>query len=198
MILNPSRSLPSNRIAQNAANSTAQWPWFALQVRTRHEMGIADHLEAIGYESFLPLYKSRRRWSDRIKEVDTPLFPGYIFCRFNSQNWLPILKHPGVIQIVGYNRIPVPIDDFEIDAIRTLGASGLPNQPWPFPKVGDRVRIESGPLRGLEGMLVEFKNSRRFVVSVSLLQRSVAVEIDSLCVTLLSSLRAERLEGAST
>ena len=193
MILNPNTNLYSNRVAQEAAKSI--WPWFALQVRTRHEMGISDHLQAIGYESFLPLYKCKKRWSDRIKEVDTPLFPGYIFCRFNSHNWLPVLKSPGVIQIVGYNRVPVPIDDFEIDAIRTLGSSGLPNQPWPFPKVGDRVRIESGPLRGLEGMLIEFKNSQRFVVSVTLLQRSVAVELDSSCVTSLCTATTGRLQG---
>ena len=172
-----------NGIAQPAAKSASQWPWFAIQVRTRHEMGNADHLQAIGYESFLPLYKVRRLWSDRIKHVDSPLFPDYIFCRFNSQNWLPILKSPGVIRVVGYNRIPIPIEDFEIEAIRTLGASGLPNQPWPFPKVGDRVRIESGPLRGVEGILVEFKNRQQFVVSVTLLQRSVAVQIESSCVT---------------
>src|SRR5450755_1041665 len=104
MISKPERDFNSSRITQEAAKSI--WPWFALQVRTRHEIGIADHLKAIGYESFLPLIKARKHWADRIKEVDTPLFPGYIFCRFNSRNWLPILKSPGVIQIVGYNRIP--------------------------------------------------------------------------------------------
>jgi transcription antitermination factor NusG len=181
-LIRDSVALP-NDIGQHAAKPASQWPWFAIQVRTRHEMGVADHLQAIGYESFLPLYKARRLWSDRIKHVDSPLFPGYIFCRFNSQNWLPILKSPGVIQVVGYNRVPVPIEDFEIEAIRTLGASGLPNQPWPFPKVGDRVRIESGPLRGVEGILVESKNLQHFVVSVTLLQRSVAVQIDSSCLT---------------
>jgi transcription antitermination factor NusG len=198
MILNSGGPFRSDPLGHEAAQTKSPWPWFALQVRTRHEMGIADHLQLTGYESFLPLYKSRRLWSDRIKEVDTPLFPGYLFCRFNPRNWLPILKHPGVIQIVGYNRIPTPIDDSEIDAVRILGASGLPNQPWPFPKVGDRVRIESGPLRGAEGLLVEFKNSRRFVVSVTLLQRSVAVEVDSLYVTVLSSLTTGRVQHICT
>jgi transcription antitermination factor NusG len=183
-------------MAQIPAKSASLLPWFAIQVRTRHEVGIAEHLQALGFESFLPLYKCKKRWSDRIKQVDAPLFPGYIFCRFNPQNWLPIIKAPGVIQVVGYNRVPVPIDDFEIDAIRTLGMSGLPNQPWPFPKVGDRVRIETGPLRGVEGILVEFKNSHRFIVSVSLLQRSVAVEIDSSYVTSVSANTSERLQSA--
>jgi len=159
--------------------STPRFAWFALQVHSRHELTVADFLEGGGYESFLPMYICRKRWSDRIKEVKTPLFPGYLFCRFNPENRLPILKTPGVTQIVGYNRVPVPIDEAEIHAIRTLVASGLPNQPWPFLEVGDLVRIESGPLCGLEGKLMEFKGNRRLVLSVSLLRRSVAVEIDS-------------------
>src|SRR5271155_2926838 len=149
----------------------ADFPWFALQVRTRQEAGVAEQLNGQGYERFLPLYKLRKRWSDRIKQVEAPLFPGYLFCRFDPQKRLPILKTPGVIQIVGYNRAPTPIEEAEIDAIQTLVASGLPNQPWPFLETGDRVRIESGPLRGLEGILVEFKGNHRLVVSDTLLQR---------------------------
>lgn len=171
-----------------------QFPWFALQVRTRHEMGVADHLRGKGYEWFLPLYKCRKRWSDRVKIVDAPLFPGYLFCRFNPQDRLPILKTPGVIQIVGYSGLPVPVDEFEINAIQTLVASGVPKQPWPFLAVGDRVRIESGALRDLEGILVKFKGDHRLVLSVTLLQRSVAVEIDSEFVTSLRSSPALRSE----
>src|SRR5271163_2792869 len=114
------------------------FPWFALQVRTRYEAGVADQLSRQGYDRFLPLYKLRKRWSDRIKQVEAPLFPGYLFCRFDPQKRLPILKTPGVIQIVGYNRAPTPIEEAEIDAIQTLVASGLPNQPWPFLETGDR------------------------------------------------------------
>ena len=167
------------------AESAESWPqkgelpWFALQVRTRHETAIAGFLEAKGYEQFVPLYKSRKRWSDRVKVTETPLFPGYLFCRFDPQYRLPVLKTPGVIQVVGYNRIPAPIDDNEIHAIQTLIASGLPTQPWPFLAVGDHVRIESGALRGLDGIVVKLKENHRLVVSVTLLRRSVAVEIDS-------------------
>lgn len=153
--------------------------WFALQVRAKHEKLVATHLSGRDYEWFLPLYKRRRLWSDRIKEIDSPLFPGYIFCRFNPQRRLPILTIPGVIQVVGYNRLPVPIKESEIAAIQTLVASKLPNQPWPFLTAGDRVRIAQGALRGVEGILVAFKGSHRLVVSVTLLQRSVAVEVDS-------------------
>src|SRR5579863_9960866 len=127
-------------------------PWFALQVRTRHEAAIGGFLEAKGYEQFVPHYKFKKRWSDRVKVTEAPLFPGYLFCRFDPQYRLPILKTPGVIQVVGCNRIPAPIDETEIQAIQTLIASGFPAQPWPFLAVGDRVRIESGSLQGLEGI----------------------------------------------
>jgi transcription antitermination factor NusG len=164
-----------------------QYPWFALQARVRHESGVAACLEGKGYEWFLPLYKTRKRWSDRIKETEAPLFPGYLFCRFNPQDRLPILKTPGVTQIVGYNHVPIPVDEAEIHAIRRLINSGVPNQPCAFFQVGSRVRIETGALRGLEGILLELKGKRRLVLSITLLQRSVAVEIDSEAVSLLDS-----------
>jgi len=155
------------------------FPWFALQVRTQHERGVAEFLRGGGFDWFLPLYKIRKRWSDRVKEVEVPLFPGYLFCRFNPNDRLPILKTPGVIQIVGYNRQPVAIDESEIGAIQTLVGSGMTSQPWPYLYVGDRVQIESGPLRGMSGILTNFKGKHRLIVSVSLLQRAVAVEIDA-------------------
>jgi len=154
-------------------------PWFALHVRTRHETAIASFLETKGYEQFVPLYKIKKKWSDRVKVTDAPLFPGYLFCRFDPQFRLPILKTPGVIQIIGYNRIPTPIDETEMDAIQTVIASGLQTQPWPFLAVGEHVRIGAGSLRGLDGIVVKMKDNHRLVVSVSLLRRSVAVEIDS-------------------
>src|SRR5580698_4081349 len=157
--------------------------WFALQVRGRQEFNISENLASNGYEWFLPLYKSSKRWSDRIKQVDAPLFPGYVFCRFNPMDRLPILKIPGVIQIVGFNRQLVAVDEDEIRAIQALVASGIPNHPCPFLELGDKVRIESGPLRGLEGILMDFKGHHRLVLSVTPLQRSVAVEIDSALVT---------------
>ena len=187
---------PNHEPHRSDTESTAPGllPWFALQARSSQEAGVGHQLSGQGYEWFLPLYKLRKRWSDRIKQVEAPLFPGYLFCRFDPQKRLPILKTPGVIQIVGYNRAPTPIEEAEIDAIQTLVASGLPNQPWPFLETGDRVRIESGPLRGLEGILVEFKGNHRLVVSVTLLQRSVAVELDSALVTSLRTTPGPRFE----
>jgi transcription antitermination factor NusG len=170
--------------------------WFALQVRGRQEVNISENLASNGYEWFLPLYKSSKRWSDRIKQVDSPLFPGYVFCRFNPLNRLPILKIPGVIQIVGFNRQLVAVDEVEIRAIQALVASGIPNHPCPYLEVGDKVRIESGPLRGLEGLLAEFQGNHQLVLSVTLLQRSVAVKIDSASVTSVRNSVAPRAERA--
>lgn len=160
-----------------------QLPWFALHVRSQRECSVADHLSGKGFDLFLPLYKSSKRWSDRVKEVEAPLFPGYLFCRLDPNDRLPVLKTPWVLQIVGLNHTPIPIDDDEINAVRTLVTSGVPTQPWPFVRIGDRVRIESGPLRGVVGILCQFKDNHRLVVSITLLQRSVAVEVDSTSIT---------------
>jgi transcriptional antiterminator RfaH len=156
--------------------------WVALQVRARSEKLVTSALTAKGIEVFLPLYSTRRRWSDRIKEVQLPLFDGYVFCRMDLQYRLPALTIPGVIQFVGVGKTPVPIEDGEIAALQAVMRSGLPSTPWPFLRVGQRIRVEHGPLRDLEGILLQAKGSHRLVLSVSLLQRSVAVEIDRDCV----------------
>lgn len=154
------------------------WPWFAVQVRTCAETSAANHLQSNGYECFLPLGKTRRRWSDRMKELEAPLFPGYLFCRFDVYNRLPILKTPGVLQIIGAGKVPIPVEETEIAAIQRLGQSGLTTQNWPFLQVGQTVRIEHGPLRGLPGIVVGIKSQLKLILSVTLLQRSVAVELD--------------------
>jgi transcription antitermination factor NusG len=168
-----------NPVASERDLAGTQFPWFALQVRTKHELGIADSLRGRGYDLFVPLYRRRKVWSDRIKVVDAPLFPGYLFCRLNIHHRLPVLMTPGVIQVVGYKHRPTPVDEAEIDAIQTMAMSGISSQPWPFLQAGDRVQIERGPLRGLEGILVEVRGTHRLILSVTLVQRSVAVEIDS-------------------
>jgi transcription antitermination factor NusG len=158
-------------------NST--YPWFALRVRSHFENTVATVLGGKGYEWFLPQYKSRRAWSDRIKEIQLPLFPGYVFCRFDLEHRLPILTTAGVVGVVGIGKRPFPIDDAEISAIQAAVRSGLPSRPCPFLEIGQKVRVESGPLRGMEGILSEFKRQQRLVLSVTLLQRSIAVEVDS-------------------
>jgi transcription antitermination factor NusG len=159
------------------------FPWFALQVWSKRENLIASHLQGQGYDCFLPLSKSMRRWSDRMKEVEQPLFPGYLFCRFDLNNRGPLLMTPGVRQIVGVGRTPIPVEDSELEAIRQVLSSGLPSQPWQYLHVGQRVRVNHGSLSNLEGILVSVKASNRIVLSVTLLQRSVAMEIDIAWVT---------------
>jgi transcription antitermination factor NusG len=159
------------------------YPWFALQVRSRYENIVTAHLSGMGYESFLPLYMCRRRWSDRFKQIETPLFPGYVFCRLNPLNRLPILMIPGVSLIVGMGKTPVAIHEAEIAAIQSAVKSGLPSQPWAFVQIGQRVRIEHGPLCGLEGVLLDFRGRHRLVLSVTLLQRSIAVQVEDAWVT---------------
>ena len=156
----------------------AKLPWFALQVWTRKERLVSAHLEGQGYECLLPLYKSRRQWSHDVKELERPLFPGYLFCRFDFQNRRPLVVTPGVIRILGVGDRPMPVEDHEIEAVQLAQASGLPSQPWPYLEVGERVRVNYGNLSGLEGILTSFKGTHRVVLSVSLLQRSVAMEVD--------------------
>lgn len=153
-------------------------PWFALQVRSRHEKMVSQLLHQKGFEEFLPLYLARQRWSDRITKVELPLFPGYVFCRFDAAARLPILMTPGVASIIRTGNELSPVEDGEIEAIRVIVLSGHRAAPYPFLNLGQRVRIEFGSLKGIEGVLVSFKNTHRLVVSVPLLQRSVAVEID--------------------
>jgi len=155
-----------------------QWPWFAILARTGREMNATLLLENVGYECYLPVSKLARQWSDRVKEIDVPLFPGYLFCRMNPHDRLPVLMTPGVIQIVGVGKTPIPIAEEEIAAIQRAGKSGLPTMPWPYLEVGQVVHIAQGPLHGVTGIVVKIKSGLKLVLSVSLLQRSVAVEID--------------------
>jgi transcription antitermination factor NusG len=163
--------------------------WFALSVTPRKEKVTARTLRALGYEDFLPLYSVRRRWSDRMKTVEFPLFPGYVFSRFDPKLRLPILKIATVNHVVGPANQPEPVLESEILALRTVCQSGLQAIPCPWLTVGSRILIHDGPLSGLEGILVQDKQTR-LVLSVSLLQRSVAVEIDRAWVSPLRTFRA--------
>jgi transcription antitermination factor NusG len=152
--------------------------WYALHVRPRFEKLVQTNLQDKGYEVFLPTYISKRRWSDRVKSLTLPLFPSYLFCRFDVNSRLPILITPGVNCVVGVGKSPLPIDDYEIEAIRSVLKSGIAAQPHPYAKAGDWVRVEAGPLEGLTGIIVREKGHSHLIISVTLLMRSVAVEID--------------------
>lgn len=168
--------------------------WYALQVRTRWESSTSLLLSGKGYQTLLPTYKMKKHWSERRSEVETPLFPGYVFCRFDAQNRLPVLVTPGVISVVGRGKVPVPVEDGEIAALQAVVSSGFRAEPWPFLELGQKVRIESDALQGLEGILIDFKGNHRIVLSVSLLRRSVALEIDQSCVRPIGPVRAAVLE----
>jgi transcription antitermination factor NusG len=154
------------------------WPWYAILTKTGREKNARLLLENSGFECYLPVSKSSRKWSDRSKEVEVPLFPGYLFCRMNPNNRLPVLITPGVVQIVGMGKTPIPIEEQEIAAIQRVGRSELSTMPWPYLQVGQMARIETGPLQGMSGIVVRIKSGMKLVLSIQLLQRSIAVEID--------------------
>ena len=163
--------------------------WYALQVRSRWENTSTALLRAKGFETLLPTFKTRRRWSDRYKVVDAPLFPGYVFCHLDVHNRLPVLITPGVISVVGRGKTPIAVDETEIQAIQAAIRSGIYIEPWPYLEVGDRVRIKDDALEGMEGILISFKGGHRVVISVTLLHRSVALEIDRARVLAITSPR---------
>ena len=153
--------------------------WYGVRVRSKFEQIVSTSLKNKGYETFLPLYRSGRMWSDRCKQLDLPLFPGYTFCRFDVKGrLLPILTTPGVVSIVSAGRNPVAIPVREIESVKAVVRSGLPALPWPSLTVGERVTIEQGPLAGVEGVILNTDKCWRLLVSIPLLQRAVSVEID--------------------
>jgi transcription antitermination factor NusG len=152
--------------------------WFAVSVSPQHEFAVAETLSQKNVESFVPAHASRRNWSDRVKVVQVPLFSGYVLTRFEWENRVAVLRTPGVNSIVTFGGEATPIPDVEIDAVKLLVSSRLPIEPWPFLRVGQRVRVESGPLSGVEGIVVRRRDAYQVVVSISLLQRSLAATVD--------------------
>ncbi|MBV9759132.1 MAG: UpxY family transcription antiterminator [Acidobacteriaceae bacterium] len=151
--------------------------WFALHVKPRHEKAVEQQLNGRMLEGYSPYYFARRHWSDRVKEIELPIFPRYVFCRFSFEERLKVLSIPSVISIVSFGGAPCPVNDADIETIKGMVASGLPLMPWPCLRIGERVRISHGPLSGLEGILTREKAAYRVVVTIELLQRAVAVEV---------------------
>jgi transcription antitermination factor NusG len=172
-ILGPS-SIISNE-TQRIANGL---PWFAVQVRCSGESVVSKLLALKGFETYLPTYRVLRRLCDRKKALDCPLFSGYLFCRINPAQRLPVLITPGVAGILGVGKVPVPIPDREIMAIETALKSGLTVRPHPYLREGAKVLITEGPLRNVQGVLLSHKNSYRVIVNVPLLQRALSVELE--------------------
>ena len=153
-------------------------PWFALQTEPRHEKKVTLFLKHKGYEFLLPTYRQKRQWAHRAVTVDLPLFPGYVFCRFDSSALGKAVLTPGVSRIVGFGGRPSEIPSDEIKSLQLLARSALLREPWMYLPVGTLVQVESGPLAGEEGIICADDDRRRLVISVSLLQRSVAVQLD--------------------
>lgn len=168
--------------------------WFAIQAWAGREQMCAKHLRVRACDVFLPCHRIHRQWSDRVKKVDCPLFPGYLFCRIGADAHAKIVTTPGVIRIVGDEHGPLAIPAEEIDAIQRMVGARLSVEPWPFLRAGQRVRIEAGPLRDTEGVILSMNNRHRLVVSISLLQRSVAVELDPEWVSVPNALWREAVE----
>ena len=170
--------------------------WFALYVRHRHEKAVAQVISGKGLEVFLPVYKTAHRWKDRMKDLILPLFPNYVFILAGSDQRSFVLSTPGIYDFVRLSGVPAPIPANEIDAVRQAVSHGLNAEPHPFLKSGDRVRVKSGPLGGLEGVLVRKKNFYRLVLSVELLVKSISVEVDVADVERVDNVRSPLAAGS--
>jgi transcription antitermination factor NusG len=152
--------------------------WYAAYTHARHEKRVDAQLRERGIESFLPLYRSVRRWKDRRKQLELPLFPGYVFVRIPLRSRLAVLTIPGVTQLVTFGGVPAPLPDHEIEALREGLARNACMEPHPYLKVGRRVRVYNGPVAGATGILLRRKDKFRLVLSIDLLMRSVSLEVD--------------------
>ena len=152
--------------------------WYAVYTRSRHEKHVREQCERRSIEAFLPLYETVHRWKDRRMRVQLPLFPSYIFVRIDLNKRLDVLQIPGVACLVGFSGQPVSLREEEIDALQKGLSDGVCAMPHPYLAMGRRVLIKAGPLAGLEGILLRHKGNLRVVLSIDLLQRSIAVQAD--------------------
>lgn len=158
--------------------ASAEANWYALYTAPRHEKAVAHEIEQRGVPCFLPLYRSMRRWKDRRKELDLVLFPGYVFVQIAMQNRLRVLQLPGAVRFVSFNGQPAPLPEIEIESLRHRLCGSRRIEPHPYLRVGRRVRVRSGPLQGLEGIIERTKERCRVIFSIDLIMRSIAVEVD--------------------
>lgn len=152
--------------------------WYAAYVCSRHEKQVLSQLQERNITCFLPVYRSVRRWKDRRKELELVLFPGYVFVHLDLKDRLRVLQLPSVVRFISFNGHPAPLPDTEIETLSKGLASGIRAEPHPYLKVGHRVRVRSGPLAGAQGILQRKKDRFRVVLSIDLIMRSVAVEVD--------------------
>lgn len=152
--------------------------WYAAYTYANHEKRVAAELGARDVEHFLPLYSSVRRWKDRRVQLELPLFPGYVFIRLALRDRLRVVQIPSVVRLVGFAGLPTALPDTEMESLRSGLSERLRAEPHPFLTEGRRVRVRSGPLEGMRGILLRRRGKARFVISVELIMRSMAVEMD--------------------
>jgi len=165
-------------LANSAAGAVEILPWYVAYTRPRHEKYIGHQLEDRGLRTFIPLYTSVRRWKDRRKRLELPLFPGYIFVQIALQSKLDLLRLPGVVDFVRFQGKPVPVLSHEIETLRAGLTNAALIHPHPYLQAGRKVRVHRGVLEGIEGIFVRHRGQTRVVLSVSLIQRSVAIEVE--------------------
>jgi transcription antitermination factor NusG len=166
-------------MTETIETSYLQPHWYAVYTRSRHEKTVAELLTHKSVDHFLPVYETIRKWKNGNFKVRLPLFPGYLFVHITLQDRLQVLQVPGVVQLVGSSGVPLALPQADIETIRDALTKGLQAQPHPYLKVGSRVRIRSGPLAGLQGILLRTKGTLRVVVSVDLIMRSISIDVDA-------------------
>jgi transcription termination/antitermination protein NusG len=165
--------------ALTASASRLDQHWYAAYTCANHEKRVASEIQARDVEHFLPVYSSVRRWKDRRVNLELPLFPGYVFVRLALRDRLRVLQIHSVVRLVGFNGQPVALPDEEMEILRSGISQRLHAAPHPFLTVGRRVQITNGPFAGLEGVMKRRKSNLRVVLSLNLIQRSIAVDVDS-------------------
>jgi len=166
-------------IAVSTSLQDQQLSWYALYTRSRHEKLVEETLGRKGIETFLPLRKIKRKWSDRSKIIHEPLFKGYLFVQMKLEQRLQVLQAKGVVRLIGTRAEPVPVPERDLIAIRAFIEDEIPIDPYPYLKEGERVVVKNGKFRGVEGFLVCKKNQHRLIISLDLLQQSCSIEIDA-------------------
>lgn len=160
------------------SSQVSQHSWYALYTCARHEKRVAELIERRNVSCYLPLYRSVRRWKDRRKELELALFPSYVFVRMSLVNKQKVLEVPGVVHFVSFDGKPAALPEEEIEALRKRLAAKVGVEPHPYLKSGRKVRVRSGPLQGLEGIILRRRDRCRLVFSIDLIQRSLAIEVD--------------------
>jgi len=167
-------------LADDLERAAYLWPyWYAVYTCANHERRVADQLANRGVEHLLPQYESVRRWKDRKVRLRLPLFPGYMFVQLALRDRLRVLQVPGVVRLVGFDGRPVPVPEGDVTRIREFLDRGFRAEPHPYLTVGKRVRVNSGPLAGMQGILLRRKRKFRVVISIELLRRGLVVDVDA-------------------